>query len=252
MTAPQLSVDGPARLGKDWRGGRCEPQMRITSPMGSAKAVGKVIFSVNSKLTAMALSVLTPDVFVVVGMMCRLEEGAKCDNIVVAARSAMLDQSSPKSVQEDLVFQCMLWVFTISRFGQQGWILGVGEARAWHGEIRHVVPYRFDHFPSSSEQGERISRFAEMESKRGLGQVVVSQRHGGTDEMPTIGVALESDLGYPSVRADAAVGAGECTEISRFGRKLRESPQVKLRASRRTWECTRPDRRWCWSKAGCC
>merc|ERR1719221_1252404 len=39
MTATQLTVDGPSRGGKDWRGGRCASQNIIPSATGAAKAV---------------------------------------------------------------------------------------------------------------------------------------------------------------------------------------------------------------------
>merc|ERR1712195_145570 len=65
MTATQLVVDGPSRGGKDWRGGRCASANIIPSGTGAAKAVGKVIPSLNGKLTGMAFRVPTPDVSVV-------------------------------------------------------------------------------------------------------------------------------------------------------------------------------------------
>jgi len=65
MTANQLTVDGPSRGGKDWRGGRCASANIIPSATGAAKAVGKVIPALNGKLTGMAFRVPTPDVSVV-------------------------------------------------------------------------------------------------------------------------------------------------------------------------------------------
>merc|ERR1712151_755731 len=73
MTATQLTVDGPSRGGKDWRGGRCASQNIIPSSTGAAKAVGKVLPAVNGKLTGMAFRIPTPDVSVV-DLTCRLEK----------------------------------------------------------------------------------------------------------------------------------------------------------------------------------
>merc|ERR1711976_592272 len=87
MTATQLTVDGPSRGGKDWRGGRCASQNIIPSSTGAAKAVGKVLPSVNGKLTGMAFRVPTPDVSVV-DLTCRLEKPAKYDDIVAAMKEA--------------------------------------------------------------------------------------------------------------------------------------------------------------------
>jgi len=87
MTATQLTVDGPSRGGKDWRGGRCASQNIIPSSTGAAKAVGKVIPAVNGKLTGMAFRVPTPDVSVV-DLTCRLEKPAKYDEIVAAIKEA--------------------------------------------------------------------------------------------------------------------------------------------------------------------
>jgi len=80
MTATQLTVDGPSRGGKDWRGGRCASENIIPSSTGAAKAVGKVIPVLNGKLTGMAFRVPTPDVSVV-DLTCSLAKGASMDEI---------------------------------------------------------------------------------------------------------------------------------------------------------------------------
>merc|ERR1712113_1099217 len=87
MTATQLTVDGPSRGGKDWRGGRCASQNIIPSSTGAAKAVGKVVPDVNGKLTGMAFRVPTPDVSVV-DLTCCLEKPAKYQEIVDAVKKA--------------------------------------------------------------------------------------------------------------------------------------------------------------------
>merc|ERR1712159_599449 len=83
MTATQLTVDGPSRGGKDWRGGRAASENIIPSSTGAAKAVGKVIPELNGKLTGMAFRVPTPDVSVV-DLTCRLGKPAKMADIVAA------------------------------------------------------------------------------------------------------------------------------------------------------------------------
>jgi glyceraldehyde 3-phosphate dehydrogenase len=87
MTATQLTVDGPSRGGKDWRGGRCASQNIIPSSTGAAKAVGKCLPNLNGKLTGMAFRVPTPDVSVV-DLTVRIEKGAKYDDIVAAIKEA--------------------------------------------------------------------------------------------------------------------------------------------------------------------
>merc|ERR1712076_64367 len=86
-TATQLTVDGPSRGGKDWRGGRCASANIIPSSTGAAKAVGKVLPEMNGKLTGMAFRVPTPDVSVV-DLTCRLSKPAKMDEIVSAIKEA--------------------------------------------------------------------------------------------------------------------------------------------------------------------
>jgi glyceraldehyde 3-phosphate dehydrogenase len=78
VTATQKTVDGPS--GKDWRSGRGAGQNIIPASTGAAKAVGKVIPSLNGKLTGMALRVSNPDVSVV-DLTCRIEKGASYEEI---------------------------------------------------------------------------------------------------------------------------------------------------------------------------
>jgi glyceraldehyde 3-phosphate dehydrogenase len=86
-TANQLTVDGPSKGGKDWRAGRSAGANVIPSSTGAAKAVGKVIPSMNGKLTGMAFRVPTPDVSVV-DLTVRLEKGATYDQIKAAIKAA--------------------------------------------------------------------------------------------------------------------------------------------------------------------
>merc|ERR1712100_184 len=87
MTATQLTVDGPSRGGKDWRGGRCASQNIIPSSTGAAKAVGKVYPKLNGKLTGMAFRVPTPDVSVV-DLTCKLGKEASYDDIKATMKAA--------------------------------------------------------------------------------------------------------------------------------------------------------------------
>jgi len=84
-TATQKTVDGPSN--KDWRGGRGAGANIIPSSTGAAKAVGKVIPSLNGKLTGMAFRVPTPDVSVV-DLVARLEKGASYEQIKQTIKEA--------------------------------------------------------------------------------------------------------------------------------------------------------------------
>ena len=84
-TATQKTVDGPSM--KDWRGGRAALTNIIPSSTGAAKAVGKVIPSLNGKLTGMAFRVPTADVSVV-DLTVRLEKPASYDEIAATIKAA--------------------------------------------------------------------------------------------------------------------------------------------------------------------
>lgn len=84
-TATQKTVDGPSN--KDWRGGRGAAANIIPSSTGAAKAVGKVIPSLNGKLTGMSFRVPTSDVSVV-DLTCRIEKGASYDEIKQVMKKA--------------------------------------------------------------------------------------------------------------------------------------------------------------------
>lgn len=84
-TATQRTVDGPSM--KDWRGGRAALVNIIPSSTGAAKAVGKVIPSLNGKLTGMAFRVPTVDVSVV-DLTVRLEKETSYDEIAATMKAA--------------------------------------------------------------------------------------------------------------------------------------------------------------------
>ena len=84
-TATQKTVDGPSA--KDWRGGRGASQNIIPSSTGAAKAVGKVIPSLNGKLTGMSFRVPTTNVSVV-DLTARLEKPTTYAEICAVMKEA--------------------------------------------------------------------------------------------------------------------------------------------------------------------
>jgi len=78
MTATQAVVDSSSR--KDWRGGRAASGNIIPSSTGAAKAVTKVIPSLQGKLTGMAFRVPTIDVSVV-DLTCKLQKETTYEEI---------------------------------------------------------------------------------------------------------------------------------------------------------------------------
>jgi len=77
-TSSQRVVDGPSM--KDWRGGRSTLLNIIPASTGAAKAVGKVIPSLNGKLTGMAFRVPTADVSAI-DLTVRLKKTTNYDEI---------------------------------------------------------------------------------------------------------------------------------------------------------------------------
>jgi len=84
-TATQKVVDGPNAKG--WRDGRGAGQNIIPAATGAAKAVGKVIPSLNGKLTGMSFRVPTPDVSVV-DLTVKLEKPATYEEICAKVKAA--------------------------------------------------------------------------------------------------------------------------------------------------------------------
>ncbi|HBU13358.1 MAG TPA: type I glyceraldehyde-3-phosphate dehydrogenase [Clostridiales bacterium] len=115
-TATQKTVDGPSK--KDWRGGRGAAFNIIPSSTGAAKAVGKVIPSLNGKLTGMSMRVPTADVSVV-DLTCRLEKGATYDEIKACVKKAsespelkgILGYTEDKVVSSDFIGEPRTSVF---------------------------------------------------------------------------------------------------------------------------------------------
>jgi glyceraldehyde 3-phosphate dehydrogenase len=86
-TASQKTVDGTSK--KDWRGGRGVFENIIPSSTGAAKAVGKVIPSLNGKLTGMAMRIPSADVSVV-DLTVELTQKTTYDAICDAMRLASI------------------------------------------------------------------------------------------------------------------------------------------------------------------
>jgi glyceraldehyde 3-phosphate dehydrogenase len=101
-TATQKTVDGPSS--KDWRGGRGVNNNIIPSSTGAAKAVGKVIPSLNGKLTGSAFRVPTLDVSVV-DLVVRLEKSATYDEIKAVVKKA--SEGEYKGILEYTTEQCV-------------------------------------------------------------------------------------------------------------------------------------------------
>ena len=85
VTATQMTVDGPSR--KDYRGGRSSMLNIIPASTGAAKAVTKVIPSLEGKITGMAFRVPTADVSVV-DLTVKLASETSYDGVMKAIKEA--------------------------------------------------------------------------------------------------------------------------------------------------------------------
>ncbi|XP_058187621.1 glyceraldehyde-3-phosphate dehydrogenase 2, cytosolic-like [Rhododendron vialii] len=115
ITATQKTVDGPSQ--KDWRGGRAAAFNIIPSSTGAAKAVGKVLPSLNGKLTGMSFRVPIVDVSVV-DLTARLEKEASYDEIKAAIKEeaegnlkGILGYTEDDVVSSDFIGDCRSSIF---------------------------------------------------------------------------------------------------------------------------------------------
>ncbi|KAF7129526.1 hypothetical protein RHSIM_Rhsim10G0010800 [Rhododendron simsii] len=115
VSATQKTVDGPSL--KDWRGGRAAAFNIIPSSTGAAKAVGKVLPSLNGKLTGMSFRVPIVDVSVV-DLTARLEKEASYDEIKAAIKEeaegnlkGILGYTEDDVVSSDFIGDCRSSIF---------------------------------------------------------------------------------------------------------------------------------------------
>ena len=85
VTATQFTVDGPSK--KDYRGGRSSLLNIIPASTGAAKAVTKVIPSLEGKITGMAFRVPTANVSVV-DLTVKLSKESSYDEVMKTFKSA--------------------------------------------------------------------------------------------------------------------------------------------------------------------
>ena len=116
-TGTQLTVDGPSKGGKDWRGGRSCYNNIIPSTTGAAKAVGKVLPQLNKKLTGISMRIPAPDVSVV-DLTCELNKPATYEQICEAMKKAsegelkgILGYTEDQVVSTDFCGNCHTSIF---------------------------------------------------------------------------------------------------------------------------------------------
>lgn len=117
MTSSQNTVDG--RSEKDWRAGRASLSNIIPSSTGAAKAVCRVIPSMQGRLTSMAFRVPNIDVSVV-DLTCRLEKSATFEEICACIKAAsqgalkgVLGYTEDEVVSTDFVGESCTSVFDV-------------------------------------------------------------------------------------------------------------------------------------------
>jgi len=106
-TAKQRTVDGPSNL--DWRGGRATNGNVILSSASATKIVGKMIPSLNGKISGVTLRVPTNDVSLL-DFVVRLEKEATYDQIKQEIKAAaqghlkgIIDYTDDMVVSTDLI-----------------------------------------------------------------------------------------------------------------------------------------------------
>jgi len=100
-TATQLTVDGPSK--KDYRSGRSSLLNIMPASTGAAKAVTKVIPSLEGKITGMSFRVPTANVSVV-DLTVKLESKTTYDDVMIALKEASEnDLNNILGYTEDLV-----------------------------------------------------------------------------------------------------------------------------------------------------
>ncbi|MDC1403791.1 type I glyceraldehyde-3-phosphate dehydrogenase [Crocinitomicaceae bacterium] len=114
-TATQKTVDSPSS--KDWRGGRSALHNIIPSSTGAAKAVGKVIPSLNGKLTGMAFRVPVMDVSVI-DLTVNIKKSATYKEVCKVMKNAsenelkgILGYTEDMAVSQDFVGETCTSVF---------------------------------------------------------------------------------------------------------------------------------------------
>jgi len=238
MTATQLTVDGPSRGGKDWRGGRCASQNIIPSSTGAAKAVGKVIPALNGKLTGMAFRVPTPDVSVV-DLTVRLEKGASMKDICAAIQKA--GEGSMKGVLGFTDEEVVSTDFATCAFSS---IFDAGACIALNDKFVKLVSWYDNEWGYSNRLVDLACHMAKVDGVVPIGAKIVSIKAREIYDSrgnPTVEVDLLTDqhLFRAAVPSGASTGIYEALEL-RDGDKTRLMGKGVLKAVKNVNEIIAP------------